>query len=979
MQRPIGTTALVALAALLLVSSRSAAQLTSLDSETLEIVYPGEAFSYVVPHIAACSENALRFHQNLYQYASRERIKIFLEDFSDFGHGGANTVPTNFVNLGVAPFNYVYETVPAVDRMFWMANHELAHVVTMDQAAGRDLVFRRLLGGKVEPIAENPLSIYYNYLTNPRWNAPRWYHEGIAVFLETWMAGGLGRAQGAYDEMVFRSMVRDDADFYDVVGLESEGTTVDFQVGVNSYLYGTRFMTYLAKQYGPEKLIEWTARKPGSKAHFARQFRHVYGTALDVEWSRWIAWEREWQTSNLAAIRNNPTTPFRSLADVALGSVSRSFIDADSRRLYLAIRYPGQLAHLAVLDLDSGRLEKLTDLKGAAIFYVTSLAYDPEARVLFYTTDNYGWRDLNAFDLTSGRRQRLLKDVRAGDFVFNRADRSLWGVRHYNGISTLIRIPHPYVDWNQIYSWPYGSDLYDIDLSPDGSLLTGALAEIDGTQNLISLETSDLLEGEADPEVLFNFDPSSPSNFVFSEDGAHLYGSSYYSGASNIYRYSFESGEMEPLSNAETGLFRPLPSEPGKLIAFRYTGRGFVPVEIADKVEDRVSAIRFLGAALANEHPVVRSWKAPSPAQLSTAEKSQRGTYSSARRLRLDSFYPVVEGYKDSVAGGFRLNFSDGLNLSRADLTVSYSPDSELESTERLHASLGFHHWNWELRATYNVADFYDLFGPTKTSRRGYSLGVGWGKALFYDEPRTLRLSTRITGYGDLETLPEYQNVAATNDQLLQASVSLDYEYLRKSLGAVDNERGVHWRLLAASNFVDGTTSPRLSYDLDYGVALPIDHSSLWLRTSFGHAFGDQGDPFAQYYFGGFGNNYVDRLSEKRYRESWTFPGLELNEVGGRNYGKAMIEWNLPPVRFRRVGVPSFYLNWLRPGLFTSALRTDLDDSALRRTLYNFGLQLDFRLVMFSNLEATISVGYAVAVEHDRPSSDEVLVSLKIL
>ena len=33
--------------------------------------------------------------------------------------------------------------------------------------------------------------------------------EGSAVFFETWMAGGLGRAQGGYDEMVFRAKVHD--------------------------------------------------------------------------------------------------------------------------------------------------------------------------------------------------------------------------------------------------------------------------------------------------------------------------------------------------------------------------------------------------------------------------------------------------------------------------------------------------------------------------------------------------------------------------------------------------------------------------------------------------------------------------------------------------------------------------------------------------------------------------------------------------
>jgi hypothetical protein len=54
------------------------------------------------------------------------------------------------------------------------------------------------------------------------------------------MAGGLGRAQGGYDEMVFRAKVRDNDKFYSPLGLESKAR-VDFQVGVNDYLYGTRF------------------------------------------------------------------------------------------------------------------------------------------------------------------------------------------------------------------------------------------------------------------------------------------------------------------------------------------------------------------------------------------------------------------------------------------------------------------------------------------------------------------------------------------------------------------------------------------------------------------------------------------------------------------------------------------------------------------------------------------------------------------
>src|SRR4029434_8056914 len=135
------------------------------------------------------------------------------------------------------------------------------------------------------------------------------------------------RAQGPYDEMVFRSMTLDGSRFYDPLGLSSELTKTDFQVEANSYLYGTRFMNYLAYRYQPESLIRWTSRKRGSKAYYASAFKQVYGVSLEQACGDWIAFEREFQQKNLAPIRAYPTTPYADVSKQALGSVSRAFVD----------------------------------------------------------------------------------------------------------------------------------------------------------------------------------------------------------------------------------------------------------------------------------------------------------------------------------------------------------------------------------------------------------------------------------------------------------------------------------------------------------------------------------------------------------------------------------------------------------------------------------------------------------------------------
>src|SRR5262249_58308730 len=117
------------------------------------------------------------------------------------------------------------EPPPAPGRLTPSQNREMAHLVPAAKAAGSARFFRSIFFGKVTPDAAAPPSMLYGYLTTPRWYSPRWYLEGIATYFETWMNGGLGRAIGPYDEMGFRTLVRDTARIFDIVRLESQATT----------------------------------------------------------------------------------------------------------------------------------------------------------------------------------------------------------------------------------------------------------------------------------------------------------------------------------------------------------------------------------------------------------------------------------------------------------------------------------------------------------------------------------------------------------------------------------------------------------------------------------------------------------------------------------------------------------------------------------------------------------------------------------
>lgn len=975
--RSVALTGLLMLA----VATPSAAQLARLDTGQLTLIYLDFTESYLVPHAVESFFASIDFQRRTFGFDPNDRVYVLMTDFSDSADAGASVVPRNQLSIQIAPLGYQFETIAANDRLILIMNHELVHVATMGQPAGPDKFFRRLFGGKVSTIKEQPETIVYGYVTAPRVAAPRWFHEGIAVFADTWMDGGIGRAQGGWDEMVFRAMVKDHAHIYDPLGLASEGTKIDFQLQINAYLYGTRFMTWLADRYSPGQLVEWTARKPGSKGYYASQFKMVFHRSIEDAWAEWIRYENGFQEKNLAAIRKYPITPYQDLSPRALGMVSRAYYDEKAGKIYAGLNYPGVVSHIGAIDVKDGSVKRIVDIKDPAMYTVTSLAWNPDTRTLFYTNDNNAYRDLISLDPATGRRKRLMKDDRIGDLAFSRADKVLWGIRVLNGIATLVRIAAPYTDWKQIYSFPYGEVPYDLDVSPDGTLLVYSFGQVNGHQSVRVLDVASVMKKDMTPVAEFDFGPASvPNNFVFSPDGRFLYGSAYYTGVSNIYRYELATKKIEPVTNAETGFFRPVPLGGDDVIAFRYSGQGFVPVRLTAKPVEDLAAITFLGTEVVEKHPELQEWNTALQrhVKFDTLEK-RTGNYGLAGGLLLESMYPVVQGYKDTQAVGYRVNFSDPLELNRLTLSASYSPSTSIAASERLHAYAAYERYDWTLRATYNDADFYDLFGPTKTSRKGYVIGLERKKNLVYDEPRKLDLTLGGSYSGNLDRLPAYQNVAVSVTKLVAVNAKLNYSNVTGSMGRVDDEKGRKGSLFAEVDVVDGKGVFGTYGTFDVGVPLAIRHSSVWLRSAAGFSPNDASNLFANFYFGGFGNNWVDYRTEKRYREFYSFPGLQLDEVGGRNFVKTILELNLPPLRFARFGRPGAYMTWVRPAIFVSGLATNLDDPGVRRKVADLGGQLDFRLTVLSNLDMTLSVGAAVAFEKRRAPQREAMVSLKVL
>jgi hypothetical protein len=959
------------------------------ETQDLRIVYFDPGGLPLVPHVTQSFLSGLAIDKRLFDYEPDGRVNVFLKDFTDRANAAANAAPRNKIFIDIAPSYDAYETVSLAEPFFSTAVHELTHIVMLDGASPDDMRFRRLFHGKVDVDAAHPESLLYYYLTVPRETAPRWYQEGGAVFMETWESGGVGRALGGYDEMVFRAMVHDGAKFYDPLGLVSKGTEIDFQTGANAYLYGTRFVSYLALTYSPQRVLAWLGHDGGRKRYYADDFERVFGMPLNQAWQNWVSWERGFQQKNMSAVKEHPVTEFRDLTQKNLGALSRSFLSADGSKLYTAVKYPGQVAHIVSISRKDGAVTELREVKGATGYTVTSLAYDPRSETLFYTTNNNTYRNIEALDLRSGRSRMLLRGARIGDLAFNAADRSLWGIRLNRGFAMVVRIPFPYKEWHALHVFPLFEKAFDLDVSADGTLVSmsvsgpGATASAPQATQLRIMRVDALTKGDATPWRKFSMGAAVPEGFVFSRDGRYLFGSSYYTGVSNIFRYDINSEKLDAVSNAELGFFRPLPLDDSKLIVLRYSANGFAPTLIEVNPTEDLSTVTFLGAQVAATYPVVQSWAAAPPSTTPyTSQIITTGHYRPLSELSLESLIPVVEGFQNAVGLGASARFSDPLGYDSVDVDASYSPDGGLPTKERMHFSTDFHHARWTAGFNWNGADFYDLFGPTKYSRAGENAYVNYNLPLIFNPPETMDFNAKVAYYVGLDELPNFQNIPSPTKNLSTAQAGLSASDTRSSPGAVDAETGHSWWITAHTYGALGEVFPSLSGEFDLGFPLPLNHSSIWVRTGAGFSAGSRADPLANYYLGGFGNNYIDNEGNggaQRYRELLSLPGFDLDALHGRSLVKSMIEWCLPPLRFEALGSPGFYASWARPELFVSALETNPDSREFRSNAEDVGAQLDFQLQVMHRLPMMLSIGAARGFAGGGLGRTEFMLSFQVL
>jgi len=970
---------LIVIPMLLWTSARSEANSIRLqrDSEHFTVIY-WKSHEYLVPHILDGAENALGTLMPIFNYHPTEKIIISTNDYHDFGAAGTTSVPHNFIRLDIAPFELDYENIPFDDRIQWLLSHELVHVIVSDGVYAGDS-FSRSLFSKVAPDREQPLSVFYSLLTSFDRFSPDWHQESIAMFMETWLNRGFGRLQGNFDEMFFRSMVFEKKPFPSLHELDAKVAATSYLLQMQYYLYGARFSAYLAKTYGSQKFIDWFRTRPGtSHQWFDDKFRDTFGISLDSAWADLAESEYQFQKANLTKLEKFPFSSTRVLANESYGWVTQPMLNSIGDKILFGSHNAHSLAGIVEINLQTKKIRDIATLPTPRMVQVAAVTIDPDAGLVFYTTNNnYLHRDLWLLDPTTNIKKRLFEDIRLGDLTACSATRELWGIRHASGRATLVCSRFPYSEFGAVAEFEYNNSLQQLSVSPSGRWLAATLHQSSGDQKIIVMDLRKMrASGELSYEIIA--DKGSPEHPSWSTDETMLFWNAYVNGVSNIYRCVLSDRQTSAISHTPRGLFRPISLNADLLFAFEFTSDGFVPVIIKNEQAEHLPAIAYFGQQLIMKEPQLADWAVPK-ATTNTESTNVWGrgkTYHSLSHLRTNALIPIVTAFMDQTALGYYGQFSDPLMVHDLRFELAYSPWPSNKLMPRTHLDIKYEYKKaWMLRYQENASNFYDLINDRKRTTMQKKILASNTYYWKYDLPHKIKHINEVAVYLDAQTINDNMTKLTRPDFIVCQSV-LESADLRRSIGSVDNEEGTKWTATLMTFHVNPKDFRHVG-----GIHLEWERYSTWawphnifmMNLSAGVRHTEKRLAQGKFYFGGFGNRYLENEPVEQYRKVFRFPGVQIYDLVADRFGKITLENKLPPLRFGDAYLGHHSLTHIDATLFSQGLAIDRN---WRGIWLDAGTQINLHLKHWFNLESTISFGVAKAWNRYQ-SSWEWFVSFK--
>ena len=574
----------------------------------------------------------------LLKHEPSSKVHIVVTDDTDGANGSAQIVPRNLVRIFVTGPSSLSSLNDYDDWIFGLLLHEYAHILHIDTIHGVARVINAVLGKTWSP---NQIQ-------------PRWFIEGLATYYESAKSSG-GRIRSNIYDMYLRMAVLQGK----LLELDQvSSTTRYFPRGDVPYLYGSRFLDYLARRFGPDKLTSISHDYGGQLIPYAinRTAKRVLGHTFQELYEQFKVHLRRKYEIQRQEVERQGKTPFKEVTDYgeACGTPRFShdgkelvFIDTDGRSQF----------KVKLLDVATDQV-----VDSFVIYGGSGVDFTPDGQHLVYGASAvhrtvYSYHDLFVRHRASGEVRRLTDGLRARDPAISPGGGYVVFTANELGTMSLMQVPYDGGPAKFLLRGGPGEQFFTPRWSPDGTSVVYSRWRQGGWRDieLLNLKTGGVRRLTDDRAL--DMDPT------FSRDGRRVYFSSDRSGIYNLYSVDIQTGSLLQVSNVLGGAFTPAISPAEDRAYFvSFSARGY-----------DLAAMSLSRERLQPAMPYVDDRPQPAPAPAAAEQPFPEGPYNPMDTIWPDAWTFLLGADAYGTTLGFQIAGADVVGRHSYLLNVNFS------------------------------------------------------------------------------------------------------------------------------------------------------------------------------------------------------------------------------------------------------------------------------------------------------------------
>jgi Tol biopolymer transport system component len=395
-----------------------------IETEHFRITFP-EELGKTAERAANYLEDAHSVLSKMLYWEASYKTSILLIDNADSANGVTSALERFGIVLFATPPDNWFSTAYYEDWLRLLCFHEYTHFLNMDATRGVWAPLRILFGDVLLPTAA--------------W--PSWMLEGLAVYVETRYTHE-GRGRSPYYDMILRSaaeaQVLDTDKFFTLDRFNGAGVPY-FPGGEDVYLFGYQLMNEVAANNhagptadgegklssGQDALGLMSYRSSWRLPWFINgNLENITGRDWYSYWDQFVQEAKDHAAKELAIIRTNPVSQFRSVETGELNLLGSAF-SPDGRWLAYTGETLDDRAGLFLKDLKTGETRRVQDKIAGA-----QMAFTPDSRFLILSSlrreaEYLTYSEIGAYSIAKNSIDWLTSQRRARDPDVSRDGKSV--------------------------------------------------------------------------------------------------------------------------------------------------------------------------------------------------------------------------------------------------------------------------------------------------------------------------------------------------------------------------------------------------------------------------------------------------------------------------------------------------------------------------------------------------------------------------